>query len=175
MWDVHQSAIIAEYKGQHGHLLSCQWSLLDPDLVYSGSDDFSLHWWVFNPVSIEMCVSSRNGCGTYFCMTSTTSLCRDSCGNKELIFLLLLELFYYWGLLETDILSVYHVMRDVTVSVVVTTRFYLQRLNELLGNITKTFILVIWSLAGLYFTHPNQLLLQPVYFALTYSSYTFIL
>ena len=78
-------------------------------------------------------------------------------------------------MLETDILSVYHVMRDVTVSVVVTTRFYLQRLNELLGNITKTFILVIWSLAGLYFTHPNQLLLQPVYFALTYSSYTFIL
>ena len=40
------------------------------------------------------------------------------------------------------------------------------------ATLSKTFILVIWSLASLYVTHPNPLLLQPVSFALTYKRYT---
>lgn len=37
--------ILSDYRQQHGKLLTCIWSQLDADLVYTGSDDFSLHSW----------------------------------------------------------------------------------------------------------------------------------
>ena len=44
--------------------------------------------------------------------------------------------------------------------------------NELLSNVIKTSIQVIWSLVSLYVTHPNPLLLQQVSFSLTKNRYT---
>ena len=45
MWDVKSGSILSDYRQQHGKLLTCTWSMLDADLVYTGSDDFSLHCW----------------------------------------------------------------------------------------------------------------------------------
>ncbi|XP_067947516.1 gem-associated protein 5-like [Watersipora subatra] len=45
VWDTVSGSILSEYKYQHGHLLTCQWSLLDSDLVYTGSADCCLHSW----------------------------------------------------------------------------------------------------------------------------------
>ena len=39
--------------------------------------------------------------------------------------------------------------------------------NQLLSNVIKPFVLVIWSLVSRYVTHPDPLLLQEVSFALT--------
>ncbi|KAF6033086.1 hypothetical protein EB796_008603 [Bugula neritina] len=35
VWDTQLGVILSEYKHQHGHLLSCQWSLVEKDLVYT--------------------------------------------------------------------------------------------------------------------------------------------
>lgn len=36
---------LCNYRGHQGRLLSVQWSPVDPDSVYTGADDFSVHKW----------------------------------------------------------------------------------------------------------------------------------
>ena len=43
---------------------------------------------------------------------------------------------------------------------------------ELLSDVIKTFVSVIWSLVSLYVTHPDVFLFQQVSFALTHNRYT---
>ena len=45
VWNVQAGEGIANFRGHSGRVLSVAWSDLDPDIVYSGSEDFSLQAW----------------------------------------------------------------------------------------------------------------------------------
>lgn len=45
VWDVKHHLAVRNYRGHLGHVLCVQWSLLDKDIIYSGSDDHTLHGW----------------------------------------------------------------------------------------------------------------------------------
>ena len=36
---------MANYRGHSGRLFCTQWSMTDPDVIYTGADDFSVHAW----------------------------------------------------------------------------------------------------------------------------------
>ena len=36
---------IANYRGHIGRIFTCQWSALDEDAIYTGSDDFTVRKW----------------------------------------------------------------------------------------------------------------------------------
>lgn len=45
VWDVMKEEPLCNYRGHQGRLLSVQWSPVEPDCVYTGADDFSVHKW----------------------------------------------------------------------------------------------------------------------------------
>ncbi|XP_072302080.1 gem-associated protein 5 [Eucyclogobius newberryi] len=45
VWDVLREAPVCNYRGHHGNLLCVDWSPLDPDLVWTGGKDFTVHEW----------------------------------------------------------------------------------------------------------------------------------
>ncbi|XP_033834692.1 gem-associated protein 5 [Periophthalmus magnuspinnatus] len=45
VWDVLQEAPVCNYRGHHGNLLCVNWSPLDPDVVWTGGKDFTVHEW----------------------------------------------------------------------------------------------------------------------------------
>ena len=45
VWDVHQNAALAQFKGHWGRVLTCQFSGLDSDIVITGGSDSSLYVW----------------------------------------------------------------------------------------------------------------------------------
>ena len=45
VWDVKSSQPMANFRGHHSRLLSVAFSDLDPDLVYTGGDDFCVYGW----------------------------------------------------------------------------------------------------------------------------------
>ena len=45
VWDVKACEPIANYRAHHGRLLCTLWSALDPDIIYTGGDDFSAQGW----------------------------------------------------------------------------------------------------------------------------------
>uniref|UniRef100_A0A3B4BNB8 Uncharacterized protein n=1 Tax=Periophthalmus magnuspinnatus TaxID=409849 RepID=A0A3B4BNB8_9GOBI len=45
VWDVLQEAPVSNYRGHHGNLLCVNWSPLDPDVVWTGGKDFTVHEW----------------------------------------------------------------------------------------------------------------------------------
>ena len=74
IWNVNDGTLLAEYKHQHGHLLSCQWSMLDADLVYTASADYSLHAWRPSQHKVTAAVTS-NGQGQSSSPVSTGKRC----------------------------------------------------------------------------------------------------
>ncbi|KAI4880888.1 hypothetical protein NFI96_029768 [Prochilodus magdalenae] len=45
VWDVLKEEPVCNYRGHSGRLLCVQWSPVDPDLVWTGADDFSVQEW----------------------------------------------------------------------------------------------------------------------------------
>ncbi|KAK7926235.1 hypothetical protein WMY93_008545 [Mugilogobius chulae] len=45
VWDVLQETPVCNYRGHHGNLLCVDWSPLDPDAVWTGGKDFTVHEW----------------------------------------------------------------------------------------------------------------------------------
>uniref|UniRef100_UPI003AAE5D3E gem-associated protein 5 n=1 Tax=Centroberyx gerrardi TaxID=166262 RepID=UPI003AAE5D3E len=45
VWDALQEAAVCNYRGHVGHLLSVDWSPVDPDLVWTGGRDFTVQEW----------------------------------------------------------------------------------------------------------------------------------
>nr|XP_006819751.1 PREDICTED: gem-associated protein 5-like [Saccoglossus kowalevskii] len=45
VWDVMNGEPIANYRAHHGRLFSVIWSVLHPDVVYTGGEDFTLQKW----------------------------------------------------------------------------------------------------------------------------------
>uniref|UniRef100_A0A8C6WLS4 Gem (nuclear organelle) associated protein 5 n=1 Tax=Neogobius melanostomus TaxID=47308 RepID=A0A8C6WLS4_9GOBI len=45
VWDVLQEAPVCNYRGHHGNLLCVDWSPVDPDVVWTGGKDFTVHEW----------------------------------------------------------------------------------------------------------------------------------
>ncbi|GAB1601518.1 hypothetical protein Ahia01_000430200, partial [Argonauta hians] len=45
VWDVKRGDALAQYKGHSGRLMCVSWSLTDPNLIYTGSDDSFVHGW----------------------------------------------------------------------------------------------------------------------------------
>lgn len=45
MWDVLEEAAVSNYRGHNSSLLCVDWSPVDPDVVWSGGKDFSVHEW----------------------------------------------------------------------------------------------------------------------------------
>ncbi|KAM4620896.1 gem-associated protein 5 [Polymixia lowei] len=45
VWDVLKEAGLSNYRGHWGRLLSVDWSPVDPDVVWTGADDFTMHEW----------------------------------------------------------------------------------------------------------------------------------
>ena len=45
VWDVKCGEGVANYRAHHGRLLSVMWSSLDPDVIYTGGDDFTIQAW----------------------------------------------------------------------------------------------------------------------------------
>ena len=45
VWDVKNVQPMANYRGHSGRLFCTQWSMTDPDVIYTGADDFSVHAW----------------------------------------------------------------------------------------------------------------------------------
>lgn len=55
VWDASKGQTIASYHGHRGRLLCVQWSGSDPDVVFTGGEDFTFHKWRVsrNPYSAE--------------------------------------------------------------------------------------------------------------------------
>lgn len=45
VWDVLQEAPVSNYQGHSGNLLCVDWSPVDPDVVWTGGKDFTVHEW----------------------------------------------------------------------------------------------------------------------------------
>ncbi|KAM6907183.1 gem-associated protein 5 [Xenentodon cancila] len=45
VWDVQEEAAVANYRGHTGYLLCVDWSPVDPDVVWTGGKDFTVHEW----------------------------------------------------------------------------------------------------------------------------------
>lgn len=45
VWDVLKEDPVCNYRGHSGRLLCVQWSPVDPDLVWTGGDDFTIQEW----------------------------------------------------------------------------------------------------------------------------------
>ncbi|CAF97287.1 unnamed protein product, partial [Tetraodon nigroviridis] len=45
VWDVLQEAPVCNYQGHAGHLLCVDWSPVDPDVIWTGGKDFTVHEW----------------------------------------------------------------------------------------------------------------------------------
>lgn len=45
MWNVEKQELMGTYMGHDGPVLSCMWSPLKPQLIMTGSSDFTLHIW----------------------------------------------------------------------------------------------------------------------------------
>ncbi|KAJ4930287.1 hypothetical protein JOQ06_019292 [Pogonophryne albipinna] len=45
VWDVLEEAAICNYRGHVGFLLCVDWSPVDPDVIWTGGKDFTLHEW----------------------------------------------------------------------------------------------------------------------------------
>lgn len=45
VWDVLEEAAVSNYRGHNGYLLCVDWSPVDPDVVWTGGKDFTVHEW----------------------------------------------------------------------------------------------------------------------------------
>ena len=45
MWDVLKGEGLANYRGHNGRIMSVVWSIIDPDVVFSGGEDFTVRCW----------------------------------------------------------------------------------------------------------------------------------
>lgn len=45
VWDVLEEAAVANYRGHNNYLLCVDWSPVDPDVVWTGGKDFTVHEW----------------------------------------------------------------------------------------------------------------------------------
>uniref|UniRef100_A0A1A7Y5I9 Gem (Nuclear organelle) associated protein 5 n=1 Tax=Iconisemion striatum TaxID=60296 RepID=A0A1A7Y5I9_9TELE len=45
VWDVLEEAAISNYRGHNGYLLCVDWSPVDPDGIWTGGKDFTVHEW----------------------------------------------------------------------------------------------------------------------------------
>lgn len=45
VWDVLQEAPLCNYQGHNGNLLCVDWSPVDPDVIWTGGKDFTVHEW----------------------------------------------------------------------------------------------------------------------------------
>lgn len=45
MWNVEKQELMGTYMGHDGPVLCCMWSPLKPQLILSGSSDFTVHIW----------------------------------------------------------------------------------------------------------------------------------
>lgn len=45
VWDVLQEAPLCNYQGHAGNLLCVDWSPVDPDVIWTGGKDFTVHEW----------------------------------------------------------------------------------------------------------------------------------
>lgn len=45
VWDVLQEAPLCNYQGHTGNLLCVDWSPVDPDVIWTGGKDFTVHEW----------------------------------------------------------------------------------------------------------------------------------
>lgn len=58
VWDVKSGEALARYTGHSGRLMCVIWSLTDPDLIYTGSEDCCLHAWkiTLNKCDANLCI-----------------------------------------------------------------------------------------------------------------------
>ncbi|GAA6072079.1 gem-associated protein 5, partial [Tachysurus ichikawai] len=45
VWDVLKQEPVCNYRGHHGRVLCVQWSPVNPDLIWTGADDFTVQEW----------------------------------------------------------------------------------------------------------------------------------
>ena len=45
VWDVVKGEPLVNYRGHSGRVMTVAWSLIDPDVLFSGSDDFTVRPW----------------------------------------------------------------------------------------------------------------------------------
>ena len=45
VWNCIKDEQIANFRGHSGRVLSVLWSFIDPDIIYSGGEDFTLRKW----------------------------------------------------------------------------------------------------------------------------------
>lgn len=45
VWDVLKQEPVCNYRGHNGRVLCVQWSPVNPDLIWTGADDFTVQEW----------------------------------------------------------------------------------------------------------------------------------
>ncbi len=45
VWDVVKGEPLVNYRGHSGRVMTVAWSLMDPNVLFSGSDDFTVRSW----------------------------------------------------------------------------------------------------------------------------------
>lgn len=45
VWDVLKQEAVCNYRGHNGRVLCVQWSPVNPDLIWTGADDFTVQEW----------------------------------------------------------------------------------------------------------------------------------
>lgn len=60
VWDVQKEEGLCNYRGHRGRLLCVQWSPVDPDLVWTGADDFTVQEWAVSKQEFTKPPKSKN-------------------------------------------------------------------------------------------------------------------
>ncbi|CAI9731708.1 gem-associated protein 5 [Octopus vulgaris] len=95
VWDVKKGEALAHYRGHSGRLMCVSWSLTDPNLIYTGSDDCFLHGWrmsahhcqpklnIKKSVKVKKRSTAKKAGGSVASAVTTLEKNKELVGNKE--------------------------------------------------------------------------------------------
>ncbi len=73
VWDVRKGEPVANFRDHGGRLLCAHWSGLDPDLIYTGADDFTAQAWKVSEQPHKAPPAGK----LYSCSVTTLPIMRD--------------------------------------------------------------------------------------------------
>jgi len=83
VWDAQKNEGLGNYRGHLGRVHCVAWSYTNPDVLFSGSEDFCLHRWKYTETEHKSPPSNSKWTATMsFCYLSTAGLFfHDDCKN----------------------------------------------------------------------------------------------